>query len=654
MAHPEPCPAPPDGGAAWVLGADGPFAADPGFQVRAAQCALAAEIEQTITRGGKLICESATGTGKTLAYLIPALLSGRRTIISTGTRALQEQLFCKDVPFAHSALGRSVAAVILKGRSNYLCLERVRAVHQPDLFAGPTRARILDWAARTATGDLSEAPGIAEEASLWSALSCRAEDCLGTSCPSYDRCHVHRARREAAEADLVIVNHHLFFADMLLGEEGFGRLLPDAHTVIFDEAHQLPGLASEFFGINVSSRELLDLCQDLRRADAEDPMLIDGLDDQLQRLEHCVHECMRTFSALPPRCAMTVVHEAGDAGESLFHLTEALRVLLSPFAVTGVRGDRAAAAVRRGRALLERIESTLAADGAERIAWLERASHQFTLRLTLNMVGPEFRRQIERPARDGTRPEAWIFLSATLCVRDSFSHFAGTLALEDAATARWDSAFDYRRQALLYLPPGLPEPGDPRYTEELVERIIPVLEASRGRAFILFTTHRALAIARTCLRARLPSFPVFAQGEQSRSRLLEQFRVSGNGILLGAGSFWEGVDVAGEALSCVIIDKLPFAPPDDPVERARARLIEDQGGNAFRDRQLPQAVVALKQGVGRLIRTASDRGVLVLCDPRLRTRNYGRVFLESLPPMPVSAELAAVQRFFEESREEQS
>lgn len=636
-----------------MLGARGPFAAaDPAFRVRPAQVALASEIEAVIESGGKLICESATGTGKTLAYLVPVLLSGRRAIISTGTRALQEQLFRKDVPLANSVLGRVVTTVLLKGRSNYLCLERVASLRrQPDLFRGQALEDLVAWAARTATGDLSQAPGIAEEAAWRDALSCSAEDCLGTSCPSYDPCHVHRARREAAEADVVIVNHHLFFADMVLGEEGFGRLLPEAHTVIFDEAHQLPALASEFFGVNVSSAELRELCHDLRRADREEPMLIDGLLDQLQRLEQCVDECLHALATLPVRCALATAHGDERATESLFHLTEALTTLLSPFAVVGVHGDRGAAALRRGRALAERMERIFGADGYERIAWIERAPHQFTLRLTLNAVGPEFRRQIERPARDGARPGAWVFLSATLCVGDSFSHFAQALALEDAATARWDSAFDYQRQALLYLPPGLPAPADPRYVVQLVDRIVPVLEASRGRAFVLFTTHRALVQARAYLRARLPSFPIFVQGEQSRSRLLEQFRASGNGILLGTGSFWEGVDVAGEALSCVIIDKLPFAPPDDPVEQARARLIEDQGGNAFRDRQLPHAVVALKQGVGRLIRTATDRGVLVLCDPRLRTRGYGKVFLESLPPMPLAADLADVQRFFAEPGE---
>lgn len=623
-----------------LLSAQGPFACLPGFVARPAQAQMGARIEHAIRHGEHLLCESGTGTGKTLAYLVPVLVLGRKTIISTGTRALQEQLFHKDLPLAKSVLNSPARAVLLKGRSNYLCWERLDTLSTER--EASVRA-IRDWASVTATGDLGEAPGLAEEGGLWHALTMSADECLGTSCRSYERCWIHRARREAAEADLVIANHHLFFADLALGADGFGRLLPRADAIIFDEAHQLPALASEFFGENVSSGQLVDFVRSLRAANDEEDFAISGLLERLSDLERRVGEFIHA-AARHGRCTLASLHEPSGTSALIRALEQALTAVLDPFAETGVSTERAARAIRRGRQLLARIRAILADDRGEWIAWMEAHARSFTLRLTPGRAGPEFRRRIEDDTRD--RECARIFVSATLCVGESFSHFMGLLSIEDAATARWESPFDYKRQALLYLPSGLPDPGTPDYLDRLIDAIIPVLELSHGRAFLLFTTHRALAYVRDHLPARIP-FPVFAQGMLARGRLIEQFRSSGNGVLLGTGSFWEGVDVAGAALSCVIIDKLPFAPPEDPVEQARLRLVEERGGNAFRDHQLPQAVMALKQGAGRLIRTASDRGVLVVCDPRVRNRGYGKVFLGTLPPMPVSHDIGDVARFFE-------
>ncbi|MHB1941903.1 MAG: ATP-dependent DNA helicase [Acidiferrobacteraceae bacterium] len=630
-------------GNASLLDQGGPFARGaPGFVARSTQVEMSARIEQAILQDEHLLCESGTGTGKTLAYLVPVLMLGRKTIISTGTRALQEQLFRKDLPLAKAILQSPVRAVLLKGRSNYLCWERLESLSIQREVRTSNLAAVRAWALATRTGDLSEAPGLAEEAGLWRSLTVSADECLGVSCPSYGRCHVQRARHEAQEADVVIANHHLFFADLALGEDGFGRLLPEAETLIFDEAHQLPALASELFGESVTAGQLLDLVRDLRRASREENLVIEDLTPRLHDLDVAVTRFADSLSK-GVRCLLVSLRQTPPAWALLCALDQALAALLAPFERTGTCGERSMRAVRRGRQLLGRLQRIIEGEHGEWIAWVESQPRGFTLRLTPGTVGPEFRRQIER---DGCRRDgAWIFLSATLCVRNSFSHFMRMLSIEDASTARWESPFDYARQALLYLPPGLPDPGGADYWDRMIEAIVPVLELSKGRAFVLFTTHRGLAYVRDRLRPLLP-FPIFAQGDASRSQLIEGFRSSGNGVLLGTGSFWEGVDVAGPALSCVIIDKLPFAPPDDPVEQARMRQIKEQGGSSFHEHQLPQAVVALKQGVGRLIRTASDRGVLVLCDPRLRTRGYGRAFLDSLPAMSHSRELGDVARFF--------
>ncbi len=630
-------------GNASLLDKGGPFDREvPGFVARSAQVEMSARIEQAIMQGEHLLCESGTGTGKTLAYLVPALMLGRKTIISTGTRALQEQLFRKDLPLAKEILQSPVRAVLLKGRSNYLCWEQLESFSTERGARTPNLAAIRAWALETRTGDLSEAPGLAEEAGLWRSLTVGADECLGASCPSYGRCHVQRARHEAQEADLVIANHHLFFADLALGEEGFGRLLPEAETLIFDEAHQLPALASELFGESVTAGQLLDLVRDLRRASREEDLAIEELAPCLNDLDAAVARFADSLSQ-GVRCLLAALRQTPPAWALLCALDHALAALLSLFEKVGTRGERTMRGVRRGQQLLGRLQRIIAGEQGEWIAWVEPQSRAFTLRLTPGTIGPEFRRQIEGDGR--RRDSAWIFVSATLCVRNSFSHFMRMLSIEDASTARWESPFDYARQALLYLPSGLPDPGGADYWDCMIKAIVPVLELSKGRAFVLFTTHRGLAYVRDRLRPRLP-FPIFAQGDASRSQLIDGFRSSGNGVLLGTGSFWEGVDVAGPALSCVIIDKLPFAPPDDPVEQARMRQIKERGGSSFHEHQLPQAVVALKQGVGRLIRTASDCGVLVLCDPRLRTRGYGRTFLDSLPAMSRSREIGDVARFF--------
>ena len=632
-----------------LLGADGPFARElPNFAPRAAQQAMARAVERAIAERETLIAEAGTGTGKTYAYLVPALLSGERVIVSTGTKALQDQLYFRDLPKVRSVLGARLKTALLKGRANYLCLYRldqtVREGASFDRTQASQLAAIRAWSARTRHGDRMELAEVPEESPMWPRVTSTPENCLGVECPFFDDCHVVKARREAQEADLVVVNHHLLFADLALKQEGFGEILPGAQAFILDEAHQVPELAGQFFSQSISGRQLTELAQDALGECNGVTGAIGVVLEPVEALRDAVRKLRLAMDVLPDRGPFHLLDTAQPVREAMHDVREVLAALTDVLASQAERSRGFANAHERAATYSERLDRIVEQADEQDVRWYETFPRGFALHATpLDLAGPL------RALRERAQA-AWIHTSATLSVAGHFEHFARQLGLDDPQTLSLESPFDYARQALCYLPPGLPDPSARDYTERVVEAVLPVLHASNGRAFLLFTSHRALRRAAELLEGRVP-WPLFVQGTAPRHRLLEDFRASGHGVLLGAASFWEGVDVAGEALSVVVIDKLPFAAPDDPVLQARLDALEQAGINPFMGWQVPSAVIALKQGVGRLIRDVHDRGVLVLCDPRLTGKGYGRLFLSSLPPMPRTREMSDVQAFFEASAE---
>jgi len=627
-----------------AFAAGGPLAAKvAGFKARPQQLEMAQAIAEAIEGNGVLVAEAGTGTGKTFAYLVPALLGGGKVIVSTGTKTLQDQLFDRDLPAVRAALATGASAALLKGRANYVCLYRLKRAASEARLASRDEAvqlrRIEQFSARTATGDRADLADVPEDAPVWAHATSTRDNCLGQECPDYRDCFVMRARRNALAADVVVVNHHLFFADVVLRDEGIAELLPACNTLIFDEAHQLPETARMFFGERITTTQLVELSRDarleLRAAGGASP----ELDLLASRLERSARDLRLAFGEAGTRFAWRDARRLPEFDGVLERLVQALRALAEPLAMQAERSEGLGSCSRRATAALALLVRLREAESTEEVRWAEVMMHATQLHVTPLSSAELFRRQMD------DHPRAWIFISATLAVGEDFGHFTRELGIEGARTARWTSPFDFARQALLYLPKGLP--GDPNaagFTEAVVEAALPVLRASGGRAFLLFTTLRALRKAHELLQGRT-DFPLLVQGTGSRSELLARFRTLGNAILLGSQSFWEGVDVRGEALSVVVIDKLPFAPPDDPVLAARIDALRARGGNPFTELQLPQAVLQLKQGGGRLIRDETDRGVLVLCDPRLTAKSYGRRILASLPPMTPTRSLAEVQDF---------
>ena len=631
-----------------ALGPEGALArAFPHFQFRSQQLGMAEAVAAAIENGGVLLTEAGTGTGKTFAYLVPALQSGRKVIVSTGTRNLQDQLYQRDLPRIREALAVPASTALLKGRSNYLCLHRL------DTAAGDPRARspgttdllgrIRGWVQRTRHGDVAELPDIPEDAPVWPLVTSTTDNCLGSECPDYEACFLVEARRRAQEADLVVINHHLLCADIALREEGFGELLPAADSFIVDEAHQLPDIASQFFGTNLSARQLQELTRDTEaeyRGEAGDQPALPAATGALDR---AVRDFRLLFGVEERRGVWAELERAPHLTGALEEIGERLAALQDVLQSLAGRGRGLDACLARCQALTATVELMGSADEAgAAVRWFEISRLGFRLSRTPLDIAAPFRNQMAR------RAESWIFTSATLAVGDSFAHFQRQLGLDEARTARWDSPFDYAAQGLWYVPRGMPDPREPDYTATVVERAVPVIEASGGRTFMLFTSHRALREAAQRLADRLP-FPLLVQGSASRTELLGRFRNLGNAVLLGTSSFWEGVDVPGGALSCVIIDKLPFAAPGDPVLQARLDAIRGRGGNPFMDYQVPQAVIALKQGSGRLIRDCNDRGVLMTCDPRMLSKPYGRVFLDAMPAFSRTRVLDEVLTFFASS-----
>jgi ATP-dependent DNA helicase DinG len=610
---------------------------------------MAEAIARAIETRGQLLAEAGTGTGKTFAYLVPALLSGGKVIISTGTKTLQDQLYQRDLPMVRDALKVPVTVALLKGRSNYVCHHHLERAAAQGTFASRADARYLkrieSFARTSTTGDKAELADVPENAGVWGDVTSTRENCLGSECAHYSECFVMNARKEALAADVVVVNHHLFFADIMLKDEGLSELLPACNTVILDEAHQLPETATLFFGEEISAGQLGELARDAEIESLRVARDYAPLPDAAQRLALTMKQFRLAAGDQPGRWAREDVKRRRAGFEAaLDSLAAALDALAIELSNQAERSEELAQCAHRAAEASSRIARWRDREDTEWVRWLDLSANGWQLNASPLSVAELFARQVAASAR------AWIFTSATLAVAGDFTHFRRELGLVDAQTGCWDSPFDYASQALLYLPRELPEPNRIEHTEAVVASAIPVLKASGGRAFLLFTTLRALGHARELLTAAFAreglDFPLLVQGEGSRSELLARFRRLGNGVLLGSQSFWEGVDVQGGALSVVIIDKLPFAPPDDPLFAARLEHIAAEGGNPFIDYQLPQAAISLKQGAGRLIRSETDRGVLVICDRRLVDKPYGRRIWQALPPMRRTRELIDVEQFF--------
>ena len=622
--------------------------ADASFRPRAAQQAMALAVAQAIQDNAVLVAEAGTGTGKTFAYLVPALLHGGKVIVSTGTKNLQDQLFHKDLPRVRAALRAPLVMALLKGRANYVCHYHLEQALSDGRFASREDIRHLNkikhYAKVSLSGDKSGLVDVPENAPIWMHVTSTRDNCLGQECPAHDDCFVLKARAEAMKADVVVVNHHLFFADVMLRDEGVTELLPACNTVIFDEAHQLPETASLFFGENLSTAQLLDLARDTKLEAATAAKDFAALPKAADALDKAARDVRLVFKK-EERLPIQAVSRWQNWQPTLQKLLEKLKELGELLSQQAERSEGLDNCSERAASFLAQLAKWQLDQADGLVRWLEVFHHSLQFNITPLSIADIFAKQLD------SHPRAWIFTSATLAVKQDFSHYQNEMGLLNAQTACWDSPFNYGEQALLYVPTGLPEPNSDGYTEAVVQAALPMLAASQGRAFLLFTSLRAMQRAHEILQAEFEvrgwTFPLLLQGDSSRNELLTRFRELGNAVLLGSQSFWEGVDVRGDALSLVIIDKLPFAPPDDPVLAARIEQLRRQGHNAFMEYQLPRTIITLKQGAGRLIRDEADRGVLMICDPRLISKHYGKRIWQSLPPMKRTREEAVAVGFFQ-------
>ena len=615
-----------------------------GFQPRQPQIDMAKAVFEAIHEQQQLVVEAGTGTGKTFAYLAPALLSGKKCIVSTGSKNLQEQLYHRDLPLMISILGFTGRIALLKGRNNYLCLERLsrqmmeshQTEAQSTLLAQLVRVR--QWSSMTKTGDLGECEAISEDNPVWAEVTSTNESCLGRDCPAFDECFVFKARRKAMEAELVIVNHHLFLADLALKETGYGELIPQADVFIFDEAHQIPDIASQYFGQRLSSRQLLDLSRDIEMGYLTEARDMRQLQKIADKLRQTVQDTRIVLGSLTYRGNWREAIKHPDIQRELTRMKDALSFTYDVLKLTLGRSQLLDAAFERTAAIQEQFKKMMNTTVTGYSYWYECTSHHFVWHITPLSVAEKFREQIN------THAGSWIFTSATLAVDHDFGYFCNRLGLEPSRQFALESPFDYQKQALLCVPRGLPESHSPQFAEQLVRQLSPIIEHNQGRCFFLCTSHQMVKALTAGFRETL-TLPVLMQGDTNKQALLAEYLSLGNALLIATGAFWEGVDVRGQVLSCVIIDKLPFTAPDDPLLKARMEDCVLRGGDAFEQVQIPDAVITLKQGVGRLIRDQSDKGALIICDNRLVTRGYGAVFLRSLPALPRTRDITLVKEF---------
>nr|WP_254313071.1 ATP-dependent DNA helicase [Rahnella aceris] len=620
-----------------------------GFKPREPQRLMAQAVSKAISGKQGLVVEAGTGTGKTYAYLAPALRSGKKVIISTGSKNLQDQLYSRDLPKVARALNFKGRLALLKGRSNYLCLERLE---QQSLSGGDLASQALSelahlrhWSSSTEEGDISTCTVVPEDSFVWPLVTSTNDNCLGSDCPLYKECFVVKARRKAMDADVVVVNHHLFMADMVVKESGFGELIPEADVMIFDEAHQIPDIASQYFGQQVTSRQLLDMAKDITiayRTEVRDSV---QLQKSADRLSQSTMDFRLALGEPGFRGNLRDVLSQPAIQRALLLLDDALELCYDVVKLSLGRSALLDAAFERATLYRNRLKRLKDVSIPGYSYWYECNSRHFVLALTPLSVTDKFSEMMKE------KPGAWIFTSATLSVNDQLHHFTERLGLDEAETLLLPSPFDYAKQALLCVPRFLPESNVQGSSKQLARMLRPLIEANKGRCFFLCTSHKMMRELAEEFRASL-TLPVLLQGETSKGQLLAQFVEAGNALLVATSSFWEGVDVRGDALSCVIIDKLPFTSPDDPLLKARIEDCRLRGGDPFNDVQLPDAVITLKQGVGRLIRDTDDRGVMVICDNRLVMRPYGEVFLNSLPPTPRTRDLTQAIRFLQNAEEQ--
>ncbi|EGQ7904299.1 ATP-dependent DNA helicase [Vibrio alginolyticus] len=616
----------------------------PGFQARQPQIDMAEAVSSAIKDQTQLVVEAGTGTGKTFAYLVPALLSGKKVIISTGSKNLQEQLYHRDLPLMVNALGFYGQVALLKGRSNYLCLDRLsrQMVESHTNESDPTLltqlVKVRAWSSETKTGDLGDCDDLPEDSMIIPTITSTNDNCLGKECPSYTDCFVLKARKRAMDSDIVVVNHHLFLADLAIKETGFGELIPEADVFVFDEAHQLPDIASEYFGQSVSSRQIHDLAKDIEiayRTEAKDMRQLQKVGDKLMQSAMD----MRIVLGEPGfRGNWREALQSGSIKRELLRLTDSLELAIDVLKIALGRSQLLDTAFERANLIKGRIDRVCDVDITGYSYWYDTSPRHFALHITPLSVADKFHEQIE------IKQGAWIFTSATLAVSGDFKHFTERLGLKPTKQFSLPSPFDYQKQARLCVPRYLPEPNSNGLADKLVRMLAPVIEENDGRCFFLCTSHSMMRELGEKFREVL-ELPVLMQGEMSKQKTLAEFMELGNALLVATGAFWEGIDVRGDALSCVIIDKLPFTAPDDPLLKARIEDCRLRGGEPFAEVQIPDAVITLKQGVGRLIRDQKDHGALIICDNRLVTRDYGGIFLGSLPPIPRTRDLDGIKAF---------
>ena len=622
----------------------------PGFEPRTSQREMAGAVADIFEEGGVLLAEAGTGIGKTLAYLVPAILSQQRVLVSTGTKNLQEQIFFKDLPILREALPTPFKATYIKGRSNYLCLHRFESLNSSIVLRGPEEQKYLNaietWAKHTETGDRSELDDLPEDLSFWNDVSATSENCIGTECPRYDECFVTRVRQRAAESDLIIVNHHLLCADAAVRQSSYGEVIPSCRYVIIDEAHQLEDVATQYFGISISNYRLDELVRDGRRVLGNDLILdreqASELRDVLARIEErarsffstCTIERGREEKLRIDASTLRIISNQG------YSLIGTLRTLETTIALLSGATEDVLALSRRTAELQDQLQFLLRASDRNYVYVLEVRGRGVFLRASPIDVSSIIRELLL------DRMHATVLTSATLAIEGSFDYMKSRLGVDCAQQRRLPSEFDFSRQAILYLPQTLPDPRSSTFGAAAGKEVVEILKCTAGRAFVLFTSYATLREVEAIVEANL-NYPLFVQGSAPRSALLREFRATSNAVLLATSSLWQGVDVSGEALSCVIIDKLPFASPADPVTAARIENIASRGGNPFFEYQVPLAILTLQQGLGRLIRHRRDRGVLAILDPRIQTRGYGQRFIASLPPAPVTHNLFEVQRFLD-------